>query len=373
MSSSNTDRELSAVKRRIFKLLTVVLSLLLCFVCLEITLRRCGPKYYRFNNRNAGFYSNPRGYFDVIEQNGHQPLYGILVKTVEGDFRPKRIPDQIDSQEALDAFVHRKNTILGLGDSFTMGQGVRYEHTYLRRLERQLAKDGMPALVNNTALPHTDLPAICDTYAAESAHEHYPLVIYGFVLNDFGMPGVSKVVGLDYIDLNNGGNEFSIWRSNLATVNFVSHAIDTIRLDRVTRKIYLNAFEGENSLKHFELLDDLNRRIKTDDGRLVIVLFPLLYEFYDYPFQEIHDKIAHFCREQAIPLLDLLPAFSKHRAKELWVHPTDHHPNDIAHEIAAGEVHRFLKREGLLELLSVEQDGFESKTGDIAGRTGSHE
>ena len=369
LSSSNSDRDLSPAKRRVFRLLAIVLSLLLCFLCLEIGLRIWGPKYYRFNNRNSGFYSNPRGYFDVIEEDGHRPLYGILIHTVEGGgSKEKRVPDYFRTQEELEAFVDRKNTILGLGDSFTMGQGVRYEHIYLRQLEKRLARDGMPILINNTALPHTDLLGICNSYDYESAQNHHPLVIYGFVLNDFGMPGVSKVVGLDYIDLNNGGNEFSLWRSNVATVNFIGHAVDTIRLDWATRKIYLNAFKGENARKHFELLADLNGRIQTDNSRLVIVLFPLLYEFDDYPFEEIHDKIADFCQEEDIPLLDLLPAFSKHRAKDLWVHPTDHHPNDIAHEITAGEVYRFLKREGLLEFLPMEEDGHQKKTGDDQAR-----
>jgi hypothetical protein len=38
----------------------------------------------------------------------------------------------------------------------------------------------------------------------------------------------------------------------------------------------------------------------------------------------------------------------------LWIHPTDHHPNGVAHRIAAEEIYRFLKQEHLLELLSVD-------------------
>ena len=83
----------------------------------------------------------------------------------------------------------------------------------------------------------------------------------------------------------------------------------------------------------------------------MIVLFPLLYDLIDHPFREIHEKIADFCRVRSIPLLDLQPSFSKHKAEELWVHPTDHHPNEVAHEIAAIEIYAFLKRLGLLKEL----------------------
>jgi hypothetical protein len=84
-------------------------------------------------------------------------------------------------------------------------------------------------------------------------------------------------------------------------------------------------------------------------------LFPLLHEFHDYPFQEIHDKVRDFCRKYDILLLDLLPAFSEHKAESLWAHPTDYHPNEIAHRIAAEEIHTFLKRHGLLETLVIEE------------------
>ena len=68
----------------------------------------------------------------------------------------------------------------------------------------------------------------------------------------------------------------------------------------------------------------------------------------DYPFAAIHERIAGICRDKNVPLLDLLPAYRCYRAEDLWVHPTDHHPNEIAHRIAAEELLRFLQDRGLL-------------------------
>ena len=353
MSPARMKNNISAKKRRTFRGLTVALALLACLAGLEIVLRVWGPQYYRFSNNSREYFSNPRGYFDVLGKRGNQTVYGIAHRS-EGD-PLRRVPDPLLTDEEIETFLDKKNTILGLGDSFTFGQGVRFEGTYLRRLELLLADSGRPMGIGNAAQLGNDLEDICLNYEKMTRQQRYPLVIYGFVLNDFGLPGRRDIVGLDYIDINNGGNQYRPWRRWSATANFVCHHIEAIRLDRVTRTAYLEVFEGGTAEDGFRLLGKLNREINKNGGRLVIVLFPLFYDFDHYAFQGIHDKIADFCSRQDVPLLDLLPVFSEHEAEDLWVHAIDHHPNEIAHRIAADEVFRFLSRERLLDALTVEK------------------
>jgi len=351
-------------------MLVVVLSLLICFSCLEIGLRVWGPEYYRVGltwelDREIiegdtelvrylhEYHSNPRGYFSISRKEGEQIIYGIEFAAVSPPF--KRIPKHTEKPDDVLAFHARKGTVLALGDSFTMGQGVRYEDTYVRRLETLLAKGGKDLGIENTGSPGYELEEICTVYAMCSAEWRYPLVIYGFVLNDFGLPGEESIIGSDFIDFNNGGYQYDPWRTRYASVNFVHRCLERIRLDRMTRRSYLEAFKGRNANGKFELLGELNGNIGAQGGELVIVLFPLLHEFHDYPFHEIHDKVCAFCLSNDILLLDLLPAFSEHKAESLWVHPTDYHPNEIAHRIAAEEIHAFLKGHGLLETLVVEE------------------
>jgi len=350
---------------------------LLCFLCLEIALSVWGPEHYQLGepktlnveildaesetplarvNTFDEYYSNPRGYFDVSRSEGDTVIYRVELHEVRVAGAPcRRIPECIEKPEEVLAFLARKDTVLALGDSFMLGQGVRYEDTYIRRLEKLLAKEGETKWIKNTAVAGYDIEHICMAYDLFSAESHYPLVIYGFVLNDFGMPGKENIIGSDLIDLNNGGYQYNPWRTHYASVNFVFNCIERIRLDRTTRKSYLEAFKGEDADDKFELLRTMNRKIELKGSRLAIVLFPLLHEFHDYPFQEIHDKVCDFCRKNDILLLDLLPAFSEHTAESLWVHPTDYHPNEIAHRIAAEEIHAFLKRRGLLGTLAVEE------------------
>ena len=234
---------------------------------------------------------------------------------------------------------------------------MRFNDTYLRRLERRLAADGLPSGIHNTACPAYDLEDILGVFCRATADRRYPLVIYGFVLNDFGLPHKDRIVGLDYVDYNNGGFVRSPWRQRLATVNFVTHVLDRMRLSRVTRQAYLDAFEPPYADSRFAMLADLDRRVRAQGGRLVIVLFPLLYDFDDYPFAAIHARMADFCRSHDIPILDLLPAYSKHRVEDLWAHRANHHPNEIAHAIAAEELYAFLRAEGLLDLLRADKGG----------------
>jgi lysophospholipase L1-like esterase len=373
MSTGHAEQELSPRKRKVFKVLAVAMSLAACLLCLEIVLRIRGPEYQRFEKEDTVgvgtidrdgkkllcykwtflYYSNPRGYFETAQNEADQTIrYSIHLYSTESPYPcQRRTPENINLEEVL-AFLARDDTILALGDSFTVGRGVRYEDIYVRRLEKLLAEAGKPVTINNAAWPGVDIEEICASYDFHSARRRYPLVIYGFVLNDFGMPGIEKIVGSDYIDLNNC--EYNRWRAHCALVNFVCSRIETLRLNRVTKKSYFDAFEGNTADDKFRLLETMNGRIRENDGKLVIVLFPLLYEFNDYPFQSIHDKIHEFCRTNDILLLDLLPAFSEHTAESLWVHPTDHHPNEIAHRIAAEEIYAFLKRQGLLKHLAAQ-------------------
>lgn len=76
-----------------------------------------------------------------------------------------------------------------------------------------------------------------------------------------------------------------------------------------------------------------------------VVMWPLLQglnvdEFY--PFAKMHDLVAAFCAEHEIPFLDLLPAFKGHNPTTLWVTPADLHGNDVAQRIACGPIAEFV-------------------------------
>jgi hypothetical protein len=319
--------------------LTVAFSLLLIAGVLEICLRVFGPPYYRFNNLSQEYYTNPRGYHDVLRHEGKHTIYGLAYHEDPQGYRASGNDHQPTEGEP-DGYV------LGLGDSFTYGRGVRYEDLYLTRLG-QLFNNGSDRVeVRNCGVVGAGVEEVIETYGLESADlPSGSLVIYGMVLNDFGLDTAGSIKGLNFIDLNNGGYRFSPIRQRSAFVNFVLHAVETRRLHTATVGAYLESFEGESAEQGFARLSELNESVVDDGGALLVVVFPLLYDFEDYRFDSIHKKIASFCDRESILYLDLLPAFSRFEAQDLWANPTDHHPNEVAHRIAADEIAAFIASE----------------------------
>ena len=82
---------------------------------------------------------------------------------------------------------------------------------------------------------------------------------------------------------------------------------------------------------------------RTHRFQVGLAIFPELMSLEDYPFTAIHAFVEETCREIGMPVHDLLPAFQGHKDHQLWVHPTDHHPNEIAHDLAAGSLEQFIR------------------------------
>lgn len=235
---------------------------------------------------------------------------------------------------------------MGLGDSFFYGRGVRYEDICLTRLENLLSRGSDRIAVKNCGVVGAGIQDVVEIYSRESASlPPGSLVVYGMVLNDFGLDMAEPIRGLNFIDINNGGYTFNPLRERSALINFIIHVVEKRQLHKKTLKAYLESFEGESAEIGFEFFDNLNHSIFEDEGTLLVVIFPLLYDFENYRFGSIHQKIKNFCNDRRILLLDLFPAFSRHPAEDLWANPTDHHPNETAHRIAAEEIAAFIDRE----------------------------
>jgi hypothetical protein len=80
----------------------------------------------------------------------------------------------------------------------------------------------------------------------------------------------------------------------------------------------------------------MKRSLDARGARLLVAPWPLLLGLErGYPFAEAHQAIERFCLSASIAHHDLLAAFQGRRTAELWVHPVDHHPNELAHRLAA--------------------------------------
>ena len=110
------------IKIFVFRCVAIVLSLLAGLLFLEVILRIRGPKYYRFNNRDYEYYTNPRGYHIPIRKENGRTVYSLIYRI---DSEGRRLSDTAPFDRK-----QKDNLILGLGDSFTHGRSVKYDDIY---------------------------------------------------------------------------------------------------------------------------------------------------------------------------------------------------------------------------------------------------
>jgi hypothetical protein len=123
------------------------------------------------------------------------------------------------------------------------------------------------------------------------------------------------------------------------TFDLVADRLSAWRVGRETTRWYLDMW-GEGNPEGWprtqEIIRDMGRRLNRQGARLLVAPWPLFVGLEGpYPFLPAHETIARFCRGAGIPHHDLLPVYQGHRSSDLWVHPVDRHPNEIAHRMAA--------------------------------------
>lgn len=294
------------------------------------------------------FDSNPRGYFDP---DNSVPMEVNLLGLRGPLVTPQKPPG-----------VFR---ILGLGDSFTFAVGVREPDTCLRRLESQL-NIARPA--GGDAPTFQVLNAGTQGYNIRDEvlyleHRWLPLapdlVLVNFYLNDAyaddAFRNMGEALGI-YVKPQGMGRLSYV-------VDLVQHQWAVRQQRRETKDYYLGSFFKEAnkyvddpallSIDWKQSRDALAHAVELGQQhgfRVALVVWPELYDLEgDYPFVAIHQLVRETCNRLGIPTLDLLDTFRGHNSAALWVHPSDHHPNEEANRLAADAIARFLREQHLLE------------------------
>lgn len=295
-------------------------------------LPRLRHAFHPLANARSEYDSNPRGYFDdrmgidhVHNSAGWRDLEHPLAKP-PGTFR-----------------------ILGLGDSYLWGQGVRREDVCLIRLEGILNERLAPHRFEtiNSGLFAMNTVMERDSLREQGLQYSPDLVIVHFVLND-----VEE-------DVHRAGPKVEFFSDYTATYLRPDWLARHSHAWGWARQRWLKATKGrayvQQAVRSFDegsrqwlscrqALIDIRDLCRQHGAGLLVVIFPFFHELNgDYPFQPIHDAVGRHCRAHNIPVLDLRDAYRAWNGPELWVHPTDQHPNEIAHGIAAEAIFHCLK------------------------------
>lgn len=241
--------------------------------------------------------------------------------------------------------------ILGMGDSFAMGDGVSLDRSLFRQLEGllgpgfQVVNAGRSGQDAATAVAR--LSGLALSYGCKRA-------IYVFLLNDIGLTpelaaGKNRIH--DLITLR----EDKLQGSEAGPVSGwpqVSRLLEILRFRAAIRNAreqtvqwYRDCYRDESNGRNLRMLGaDFRTLADLPECRVALVIYPLMVDFETgYPFAEIHDRVARMAREAGLPVLDLAAAFQGMDTASLHVHPVDHHPNGRAHGLAARRIATWLQ------------------------------
>ena len=278
------------------------------------------------------FGSNPRGYFD-----------GKGNLTYQTNSLGWRSPETTREKPP------GRFRILGVGDSFTFGTGVRLEHLFLTRLAEHLEAEtpGRFEVLNLGVMGFNTSHELHLLRNAGLALDP-DLVVICYVLND------AEVLHPPSRKREGDTTARALRTSEPSASLLFDHLKERVRNRRareaaVTRILadYADRAPGLTSVRHS--LMEIGQIARETGIPVVLMIFPNLWKLDDdYPFTPAHRKVAAAAERAGIPVLDLIDAFRGQDGVSLWVHPSNQHPNEEAHAIAARALHEFLGAQDLL-------------------------
>ena len=332
------------------RILLVVGGLLVSLFVLELVFRvfGLGPSIHRPSSEEVFL---PLGADPIRAAHGYIP-YSVVRSSFDSDprgyFGPGAWVDHIHNSLGWRGREYDlkkpDGTIrfLGLGDSYLWGQGVHLEDTLLARLERRLDLEMADVTVEaiNSAVFGSRTTHQLASFEAQGILFDPDLVLLVVVPNDVSPPTgdpTTKRIGFfrDYTGIYLDPDRVDL-PSRFLGWGWQAFLRDVRAREYIRESVAGFAPENPGAIECRRALEGIAKLCRQRDIEFVVAIFPFLHGLDgDYPFRSIHETVAGYCDGLGIRCVDLADKFPGCRGPELWVHPTDQHPNERAHALAA--------------------------------------
>jgi lysophospholipase L1-like esterase len=232
--------------------------------------------------------------------------------------------------------------IVMIGDSFTMGSGVREEEAYPALVEAALLGTGEKRNyeVLNLGLSGLNLASSIDSRLVRIGLDYDPdMIVYGFTINDLeGRDYVAhprqsrKPTGSLLLDLlweRWAYGRDLVWPSKSSYVRELDH----------------NYFRNPSAWGRFE--SDLDRLVAIGRERgtcIVVLIHTQLTALHSWhPFRRHYEAVANAARRRNIFVVESFPWFEGIDPAGYTSGPHDSHPNAVGHQILAEALLRALR------------------------------
>jgi len=233
--------------------------------------------------------------------------------------------------------------ILGLGDSFTHGEGIFFEKTYLKHLEYLLNTTGKNSEFEVIIYSRPGATTYEEKDFLEQGIKKYDpdLAIIGFCLNDaeYALDMKQLAEMKKVLRRKNFGRLEKKWYDIFKTVYFVRNRLEITRVNKgfvhFHKSLYDDNYKGWQVCK--ASLNNMAEQCQQHNIPLLLVIFPIFSHdmtLSKYPFLDIHQKLTTYAESIDIQVLDLFSAYEGYKRMELAIHVNDSHPNEKAHIIA---------------------------------------
>ncbi|MCC6779375.1 MAG: SGNH/GDSL hydrolase family protein [Hyphomicrobiales bacterium] len=258
--------------------------------------------------------------------NRQRQLMGVELKTNSKGLRDREIPYE-RSPGTLRALM--------LGDSFTLGWGVPFEQTFAKRIERMFARRGVAAEVINAGIGNYNTVMEVEYFLTSTYKFDPDIIVLNFFVNDAEPIPTSRGIG-------------PLLRVCHACV-FTLGRIDTLLRLFSARKgwtEYYRDLYGNGEAAGWQAakahIAKLAAYAREHHKRLLIASLPELHDLEHYRFQRVTDLVREAAEENGAAFVDLLPDLRRAASADLWVTPSDQHPNALAHGLIAEGLFRKL-------------------------------
>ena len=247
--------------------------------------------------------------------------------------------------------------ILGLGDSFTFGWGIKLEESFLKQLEKRLIQEmGRPVETINAGVPGYGLNQYY-LYLKHIGIKYQPdVVVLSYFADDLPNALEEEIKPhegfLDRLQYKGGALHHSRFynfiTSAAAVIRVRNHAtqVDHMRNMEIRRAEWgridhpLITNEGGEGPRRIALLEEYLTRIKgiAEDvhARLVVMFIPDISHLYHPEYQNINRVLRQLTSTHDIPFVDMTPIFeSSQELSTYYLFPKDAHTNAKGHEAMA--------------------------------------
>lgn len=247
-----------------------------------------------------------------------------------------------DNKEYAPKIEPGKRRVTFLGDSFTMGHGVKNVDARFGNLIRAAHPEWEVNVIAFSGLETQGEIDLLETGLNNGYQIDQVVLVY--CLND--VADIFPEWGNAYQAIIAEADEKNWLRRNSYFVDTIYHHYKASRNPYINNYFHFvkKGYAGSLWEKQKQRLIALNDMVTSHGGNLRVVTFPFLHAVGPhYEFQSVHDELNRFWDRQGVPHLDLLSGYSTYAPKEITVNRYDAHPNEFAHAIAAKKMDGFLR------------------------------